>query len=78
MHLNEINLIISGAAGNAVNMSTCTLKVTSQAVQAQVQTLLSKPSSKMICVLAVCIAFTATAIHLQDTLTSKNIDHERA
>ena len=85
MHLNEIHLITSRAADNSENTST--LKIKSHNINSlcvhnteqfkHIKTSLSKLSSKMLCMLAVCIAFTTTAINLQHTLTSQNISQER-
>ena len=73
MHLNEIHLIPSRAADNSENTST--LKIKSHNINSlcdhhysepfkHIKTLLSKLSSKMLCMLAVCIAFTTTTINL--------------
>ena len=73
MHLNEIHLITSRAADNSENTST--LKIKSHNINSlcvhnnseqfkHIKTSLSKLSSKMLCMLAVCIAFTTTTINL--------------
>ena len=73
MHLNEIHLITSRAADNSENTST--LKIKSQNINSlcvhrnseqfkHIKASLSKLSSKMFCMLAVCIAFTTTTINL--------------
>ena len=87
MHLNEIHLLTSRAVANTENTST--LKIKSHNINSlgvhhnfepfkHILTSLSKLSGKMLCMLAVCIAFTATTINLYHTLTSQNIDQERA
>ena len=73
MHLNENHLIASGTADNSENTST--LKIKSHNINSfgvhynseqfkHIKTSLSKLSSKVLCMLAVCIAFTATTINL--------------
>ena len=73
MHLNEIHLITRRAADNSENTST--LKIKSHNINSlcvhhnseqfkHIKTSLSKLSSKMLCMLAVCIAFTTTTINL--------------
>ena len=73
MHLNEIHLITSRAADTSENTST--LKIKSHNINSlcvhhnselfkHIETSLSKLSSKMLCMLAVCIAFTTTTINL--------------
>ena len=73
MHLNKIHLIPSRAADNSENTST--LKIKSHNMNSlcghhnsklfkHIKTSLSKLSSKMLCMLAVCIAFTTTTINL--------------
>ena len=73
MHLNEFHLISSRAADNSENMST--LKIKSHNINSlcvhhnseqfkHIKTPLSKLSSKMLCMLAVCIAFTTTTNYL--------------
>ena len=73
MHLSEIHLITSRAADNSENTST--LKIKSRNINSlcvhhnseqfkHINTYLRKLSSKMLCMLAVCIAFTTTTINL--------------
>ena len=73
MHINEIHLIVRRAADNSKNTST--LKIKSRNINSlcvhhnseplkHIKTSLSKLSSKMLCMLAVCIAFTTTTINL--------------
>ena len=73
MLLNEIHLITRRAADNSENTST--LKIKSHNINSllvhrnseqfkHIKTSLSKLSSKMLCMLAVCIAFTKTTINL--------------
>ena len=73
MHLNEIHLIPSRAADNSENTST--LKIKSHNINSlcvhhnseqfkHIKKSLSKLSSKMLSMLAVCIAFTTTTINL--------------
>ena len=73
MHLNEVHLITSRAADNSENTST--LKIKSHNINSlcvfhsseqfkHIKTSLSKLSSKMLCMLAVCVAFTTTNINL--------------
>ena len=73
MHLNEIHLITSRAADNSENTST--LKIKSHNIKSvcvhhnseqfkHIKTSLSKLSSKMLCLLAVCITFATTTINL--------------
>ena len=87
LNLSDIHLIISWAADKAVNTST--LKIKSHNINSlcvrhnpepfkHILTSLIKLSSKMLCVLVVCIAITTTAVNMKHTLTSQNIDHERA
>ena len=72
-HLNEIHLVTSRAAANSENTST--LKIKSHNINSlgahhnseqfkHIKTSLSKLSSNVLCMLAVCIAFTATTIIL--------------
>ena len=69
MHLNKIYLIASRAANNSKNTST--LKIKSHNINSlcvhhnseqfkHIKTSLSKLSSRILCMLAVCIAFTTT------------------
>ena len=72
LHLREILLIISWAADKAANTSN--LKIKSHIINnlrlhnsepfKHILTSLSKLYTKMLCLLAVCIAFTTTAINL--------------
>ena len=73
MRLNKIHFITNRAADNSENMST--LKIKSHNINSlcvhhntqpfkHIKTTLSKLSSKMLCMLAVCIAFTTTTINL--------------
>ena len=73
MRLNEIHLTANRAADNSENTST--LKIKSHNISSlcvhhnsqpfkHIKTSLSKLSSKMLCMLAVCIAFTTTTINL--------------
>ena len=73
MHLHEIHLITWRAADNSENTSTHKIKKhninglgvhqNSKPIK-HIKSSLSKLSSKMLCMLAVCIAFTATTINL--------------
>ena len=78
--------LASRAADNSENMSA--LKSKSHNINSllvhrnseqfkHIKTSLWKLFSKMVCMLAVCIAFTTTSIHLLHTLTSQNIGQER-
>ena len=73
MNLHKIHLIPSRAADNSENTST--LKIKSHNINSlcvhhnsepfeHIKTSLSKLSRKMLCMLAVCIAFTTTTINL--------------
>ena len=73
MYLNEIHLITSRAADSSENTST--LKIKSHNINSlcvhhnsehfrHIKTSLRRLSSKMLCMLAVCIAVTTTTIHL--------------
>ena len=81
MHLNEIYLIFIRDADNAANTSTLKTKshINSLCVRhnpepfKHILTSLSKLSSKVLCVLAVCIAFTAATCS-----DVTNIDNELA
>ena len=81
IRLNEMHLIISRAADNAGNMSALKIKnhninsvfAPHNLKQFNHLTSLSKLSSKMLCMLVVCIAFKATAIYLLNNLTSHKL-----
>ena len=73
MRLNEIHLITKSADDNSENTST--LKIKSHNINSlcvhhntqpfkHIKTSLIKLFSKMLCMLAVCIAFTTTTINL--------------
>ena len=86
MHLSKIHLILSRAADSSENTSS--LKIKSHNINSlcvhhncepfkHIKSSLSKLSSKMLCMLAVCIALTTTTFNLKHTLTSQNIGQER-